>query len=35
LNIKGFGKVVANMGFLLQITGLLLILPVAIGLQNN
>jgi trk system potassium uptake protein TrkH len=33
--LKGFGRVVANMGFLLQITGLLLILPVAIGLQNG
>ena len=33
--MKGLGKVVANMGFLLQITGLLLILPVAIGLQNG
>jgi trk system potassium uptake protein TrkH len=35
LNLKGLGKVVANMGFLLQITGLLLILPVAIGLHNG
>ena len=35
MNLKGLGKVVANMGFLLQITGLLLILPVAIGLQNG
>lgn len=33
--MQGLGKVVANMGFLLQITGLLLILPVAIGLQNG
>ena len=33
--MKGLGRVVANMGFLLQITGLLLILPVAIGLQNG
>jgi trk system potassium uptake protein len=33
--LKGLGRVVANMGFLLQITGLLLILPVAIGLQNG
>jgi len=28
-------RIVANMGFLLQVTGLLLILPVAIGLQNG
>ncbi len=28
-------RIVANMGFLLQVTGLLLILPVAIGLANN
>ena len=28
-------KVVSNLGFLLQITGLLLILPIAIGLQNG
>ena len=27
-------KVVSNLGFLLQITGLLLVLPIAIGLQN-
>ena len=33
--MKGLGRVAANMGFLLQITGLLLILPVAIGLQNG
>lgn len=28
-------RVVANFGFFLQITGLFLILPIAIGLQNN
>lgn len=28
-------KIIANMGFLLQVTGLLLILPVAIGLAND
>jgi trk system potassium uptake protein TrkH len=28
-------KIVANMGFLLQVTGLLLVLPVAIGLAND
>jgi trk system potassium uptake protein len=35
MNLQGLGRVVANMGFLLQITGLLLILPIAIGLQNG
>jgi trk system potassium uptake protein len=33
--LKGLGRVIANMGFLLQITGLLLILPIAIGLQSG
>ena len=28
-------RIVANLGFFLQITGLLLILPIAIGLQND
>jgi trk/ktr system potassium uptake protein len=28
-------RVVSNLGFLLQITGLLLVLPIAIGLQNG
>ena len=28
-------RVVSNLGFLLQITGLFLVLPIAIGLQNN
>jgi trk system potassium uptake protein len=33
--LESLRRIVANMGFLLQITGLLLILPVAIGLQNG
>lgn len=32
--MKSIVKVVSNLGFLLQITGLLLVLPIAIGLQN-
>ena len=32
--MESLRKVVANMGFLLQVTGLLLILPIAIGLQR-
>ncbi len=28
-------KIIANMGFILQVSGLLLILPIAIGLQNG
>jgi trk system potassium uptake protein TrkH len=35
LKLESIRRVVANLGFFLQITGLLLILPVAIGLQNN
>jgi trk system potassium uptake protein len=31
--LEGLRRIVANMGFLLQVTGLLLVLPVAIGLQ--
>jgi trk system potassium uptake protein TrkH len=33
--VKNVRKIVANFGFLLQITGLLLILPVVIGLRNG
>lgn len=33
--MKRVRKVVSNVGFLLQITGLLLVLPIAIGLQNG
>ena len=33
--LESLRKIVSNMGFLLQVTGLLLILPVAIGLANN
>ncbi len=33
--MKSVGKLVSNVGFLLQITGLLLVLPIAIGLQNG
>jgi trk system potassium uptake protein TrkH len=32
--VAGIRSIAANFGFLLQITGLLLVLPVAIGLQN-
>jgi trk system potassium uptake protein TrkH len=32
--VKSIVNVVSNLGFLLQITGLLLVLPIAIGLQN-
>jgi trk system potassium uptake protein TrkH len=32
--VKSIVKVASNLGFLLQITGLLLVLPIAIGLQN-
>ncbi len=33
--MESIRRIVANLGFFLQITGLLLILPIAIGLQNN
>jgi trk system potassium uptake protein TrkH len=33
--LSSIRRVVANLGFFLQITGLLLVLPIAIGLQNN
>ena len=33
--MESLRRIVANMGFILQIAGLLLILPVAIGLQNG
>jgi trk system potassium uptake protein TrkH len=33
--VKRIRPIVANLGLLLQITGLLLILPIAIGLQNS
>jgi len=33
--LESLRKIVANMGFILQVTGLLLILPIAIGLQNG
>jgi trk system potassium uptake protein TrkH len=33
--LESIRRIIANMGFLLQVTGLLLILPVAIGLANN
>jgi len=33
--VESLRRVVSNLGFLLQITGLLLILPIAIGLQNG
>jgi trk system potassium uptake protein TrkH len=32
--VESIAKVASNLGFLLQITGLLLVLPIAIGLQN-
>jgi len=35
LRLESLRRIVANMGFILQIAGLLLILPVAIGLQNG
>jgi trk system potassium uptake protein TrkH len=35
LSLEGLRRIVANLGFFLQITGLLLILPVAIGLQSG
>lgn len=34
-NVKSVRKVISNVGFLLQITGLLLVLPIVIGLQND
>lgn len=33
--MRGIPSIVANFGFFLQITGLLLVLPIAIGLQNS
>lgn len=33
--MEGIRRVVSNLGFLMQIAGLLLILPIAIGLQNG
>ena len=33
--LESLRKIVANMGFILQVSGLLLILPIAIGLQNG
>jgi trk system potassium uptake protein TrkH len=35
MRLSSVRRVVANFGFFLQITGLLLILPIAIGLQNG
>jgi trk system potassium uptake protein TrkH len=32
--VRGIPSIVTNFGFFLQITGLLLVLPIAIGLQN-
>jgi len=33
--VESVRRIVANLGFFLQITGLFLIIPIAIGLQNN
>ena len=33
--MESLRKIIANMGFILQVSGLLLILPLAIGLQNG
>jgi trk system potassium uptake protein TrkH len=33
--LESLRKIIANMGFILQVSGLLLILPIVIGLQNN
>jgi trk system potassium uptake protein TrkH len=33
--LESLRKIIANMGFILQVSGLLLILPIVIGIQNN